>query len=63
MDIRDLSFSFGLQEIFDHVNLQIQDGQKVGIVGSNGAGKSTFFKLILKRLEPPTIPVRTALPL
>ncbi len=52
MNIRDLSFSFGLQEIFDHVNLQIQDGQKVGIVGSNGAGKSTFLKLILKRLEP-----------
>ena len=44
--------SFGVQEIFDDVNLQIKDNEKVGIIGMNGAGKSTFFKLIMGKLEP-----------
>ena len=44
--------SFGLQEIFDDVTIQIKDKEKVGIIGMNGAGKSTFFKLIMGKLEP-----------
>ena len=44
--------SFGVQEIFDDVNLQIKDNEKVGIIGMNGAGKSTFFKLVMGKLEP-----------
>ena len=52
MIIKDLSMSFGLQEIFEDVNLQINDKEKVGIIGMNGAGKSTFFKLIMGDLEP-----------
>ena len=52
MNIKDLSMSFGLQEIFEDVTLQIKDKEKVGIIGVNGAGKSTFFKLIMGKLEP-----------
>ncbi len=52
MIIKDLYMSFGLQEIFEDVNLQINDKEKVGIIGMNGAGKSTFFKLIMGKLEP-----------
>lgn len=52
MNIKNLTMSFGMQEIFDDVNLQIKDNEKVGIIGMNGAGKSTFFKLILGKLEP-----------
>ena len=52
MNIKNLSMSFGLQEIFDDVTIQIKDKEKVGIIGMNGAGKSTFFKLIMGKLEP-----------
>ncbi len=52
MNIKDLTMSFGTQDIFDDINLQIKDKEKVGIIGVNGAGKSTFFKLIMGKLEP-----------
>lgn len=52
MNIKNLTMSFGVQEIFDDVNLQIKDNEKVGIIGMNGAGKSTFFKLVMGKLEP-----------
>ena len=52
MNIKNLSMSFGLQEIFEDVTLQIKEKEKVGIIGVNGAGKSTFFKLIMGKLEP-----------
>ena len=52
MLIKNLSLSFGVQEIFDDVNLRIEENEKVGIVGNNGAGKTTFFKVILGEIEP-----------
>ena len=52
MQIRDLSLSFGVQNIFDNVNLYIGNNEKVGIVGVNGAGKTTFFKVILGQIQP-----------
>ena len=52
MNIKNLTMSFGIQEIFNDVTIQIKDNEKVGIIGMNGAGKSTFFKLIMKKLEP-----------
>lgn len=52
MNIKNLTMTFGTQEIFNDVTLQIKDKEKVGIIGVNGAGKSTFFKLILGTLQP-----------
>ena len=52
MIIKDLSMSFGLQDIFNDVSLQIKDNEKIGIIGVNGAGKSTFFKIIMGKLKP-----------
>lgn len=52
MQLRNLSMSFGNQELFNDVTLDISDNEKVGVVGVNGAGKSTFFKLILGILSP-----------
>lgn len=52
MQIKDLSLSFGVQNIFDNVNLYIGHNEKVGIVGVNGAGKTTFFKVILGQVQP-----------
>lgn len=52
MEIKNLSLSFGIQEVFNDINLYIGEKEKVGIVGVNGAGKSTFFKVILGILKP-----------
>ena len=49
MNIKNLTFAFGTQDIFEDVTLQIKDNDHVGIIGVNGAGKSTFFKIILGR--------------
>ena len=52
MIVQNLYMEFGNQIIFDDLHFQIKEKEKIGIVGVNGAGKSTFFKLILKELEP-----------
>ena len=51
MQIKDLSKSFGTQDIFRNINLNIKDNEKVGIIGENGAGKTTFFKIILGQID------------
>lgn len=52
MNIEHLYMSFGLQEIFNDVNIRFNDNDKVGVVGVNGAGKSTLFNLILGLVTP-----------
>ena len=52
MQIKNLSMSFGTQEIFHNVNLTIPDQDHIGVVGVNGAGKTTLFKLIMNLEEP-----------
>lgn len=52
IDIKELSFHFGLRTLFDETSVMIQDGQKVGLVGMNGCGKSTLFKLIEGKFSP-----------
>ena len=52
MIIKNLNLSFGMQDVFKDININIPDNEKIGIVGVNGAGKSTFFKVLLKKLEP-----------
>lgn len=52
MNIEHLYMSFGLQEIFNDVNIHFNDNDKVGVVGVNGAGKSTLFNLILGLTYP-----------
>lgn len=52
IEIKDLSFHFGLRTLFEDASVLIQDGQKVGLVGPNGCGKSTLFKLITGAFSP-----------
>lgn len=52
IDIKTLSFHFGLRTLFDDTSVLIHDGQKVGLVGPNGCGKSTLFKLIEGKFSP-----------
>ncbi len=47
MLVKNLNLSFGINKIFDNVNINIPDDKKIGIVGVNGSGKTTFFKVIL----------------
>lgn len=52
IEMKDLSFHFGLRTLFENVNLLLPDGLKMGVVGLNGCGKSTLFKLITGELFP-----------
>ena len=48
----DVSLSFGWHEIFKNISLELRGGKVIGIMGANGAGKSTFLKLAGKILKP-----------
>ncbi len=50
--INDLSFNFGGQLLFKDVDLKFTPGNCYGIIGANGAGKSTFLKILCGELEP-----------
>ena len=49
--IRNLSFSLGGRVLFDGATAAIPGGRKVGIVGRNGTGKTTLFRLIEGALQ------------
>lgn len=49
--VNNLSMQFGGQWLFQHVDLQFDPGNCYGIIGANGAGKSTFLKLLSGELE------------
>ena len=48
----DLCFSFGATPILEGVSFAADENDKIGIIGHNGCGKSTLFKLLLGELEP-----------
>lgn len=52
MNIKNLTFSYHDELIYDDVTIELNDKDHIGIIGVNGAGKSTFFKLLLKELTP-----------
>ena len=48
----ELSLHFGEQVILDQASLSIHEGDRIGLVGKNGAGKSTFLKIISGMIQP-----------
>ena len=50
--VSEVSFNFSGQQLFKDVNLKFQPGNCYGIIGANGAGKSTFLRLLCGELEP-----------
>ncbi|MDK2936068.1 MAG: ATP-binding cassette, subfamily er 3 [Eubacteriaceae bacterium] len=52
LNIENLHFSYGITEIFNRVNLTINENEQIGLVGQNGTGKSTFLKLLTENLIP-----------
>ena len=52
INVNDLSFNFGGQLLFKNVDLQFTPGNCYGVIGANGAGKSTFLRILCGELEP-----------
>lgn len=52
----NVSKYFGSDLILDHVSFNINLKERVALIGNNGTGKTTIFKLILKELEPSLLP-------
>ena len=52
--VSNVSVQFGKRVLFNEVNLKFTSGNCYGIIGANGAGKSTFLKTISGELEPTT---------
>lgn len=52
LTVDDISVRFGERKIFDHASFYLQEGEKIGIIGINGTGKSTLLKIIAGLQEP-----------
>jgi ATP-binding cassette subfamily F protein uup len=52
IEARNLTKSFGEKKIVEHFSYSIKAGDRIGIVGPNGVGKSTFIDLLTKRTAP-----------
>ncbi|WP_069650325.1 ABC-F family ATP-binding cassette domain-containing protein [Caloranaerobacter ferrireducens] len=50
--VKDLSMSFGDFKLFKDLSFSIYRGEKVGLIGPNGIGKTTLFKIILSEINP-----------
>ena len=52
ISLQDITLSFGGPPLLEEVNLQIEPGQAIGLLGRNGMGKTTLLKLIHGDLSP-----------
>ena len=58
INIESISKGFGGQELFSNTGLQINPGEKIGLVGRNGHGKTTLLRMITGREEPESGAIR-----
>jgi len=54
LSVTNLSLQFGKRVLFDEVNLNFTPGNCYGVIGANGAGKSTFLKILQGEIDPTT---------
>ena len=52
IEVKNLSKSFDSIKAIDHINAKIEDGHVFGLIGTNGAGKSTFMRMLSGVLKP-----------
>lgn len=52
IDLQNISKQYDIKVILKDANLTLQAGQRVAVIGQNGQGKSTLFKIIMKAVEP-----------
>ena len=50
--VRDLAMGYGGRTLFSGVDLQVRNGERIALLGDNGAGKTTFLRCLLG-IEPP----------
>ncbi|GAA0085674.1 ABC-F family ATP-binding cassette domain-containing protein [Clostridium sp. CTA-7] len=51
LSCKDISKSYGIRDVLKNITFSINEGDKVGIIGGNGEGKSTLFKIISKEIS------------
>ncbi len=54
ISVNNVSLRYGSQKLFEDVNLVFNSGNCYGVIGANGAGKSTFLKILTGEIEPDT---------
>ena len=54
MNIHNLSISFQGEYLFEEITFKLGNGDRIGLIGKNGAGKSTMLKILSKEMEPDT---------
>lgn len=54
LEVKDISMGYGEKILFKDINFNIYRGEKVALVGANGIGKSTLFKIIMNEIVPLT---------
>ncbi|MEP7133678.1 MAG: ABC-F family ATP-binding cassette domain-containing protein [Chloroflexota bacterium] len=52
LEFVEVSKSFSHRDVLDDINILIRHGERVGLIGANGAGKSVFLRLVLGKEEP-----------
>ncbi|MCF8715414.1 ABC-F family ATP-binding cassette domain-containing protein [Joostella atrarenae] len=52
LNVHNLSVSFGGEYLFEEIAFRLSPGDRIGLIGKNGAGKSTMLKLLSKEMEP-----------
>ena len=52
LSVRNLTFTHGGPLLFDEINFAVESGERIGLVGRNGTGKSTLLKLLCGELIP-----------
>ena len=52
ISVNNLSLQFGKRVLFDQVNMKFSGGNCYGVIGANGAGKSTFLKILAGDIDP-----------
>src|ERR1700742_3762650 len=54
ISVNNISLRYGKRVLFEDVNVRFTEGNCYGIIGANGAGKSTFLKIISGEIDPST---------
>ena len=57
--LRNIAKSYGDKHLFDGINLKIEGGERIALIGDNGTGKSTLIKMIMGELYPDDGRIRT----
>ncbi len=52
LTVNNLGLQYGKRVLFDEVNLKFTRGNCYGVIGANGAGKSTFLKMLSGEIDP-----------